>query len=95
MPEEVRHLIVILGIKIICRNAGIERLDLGPKGAVLTFRSNLFAKPDALLAHVDRNPRTLKVRPDMKLVFTHEWKDVADKLTVVKKLASDIEALIK
>ena len=94
MPEEVRHLIAVLGIKILCRDANIDRLDAGPKGAVLTFRNNLFAKPDALLAYVDKHPRTLKVRPDQKLVFTHEWKDVADKIATVKKLVGEISGLI-
>ncbi len=90
MPEEVRHLIAVLGIKILCRQAGIERIDAGPKGAVLSFRNNLFAKPDALLAYVDNNPRTLKVRPDQKLVFSYEWKDAADKIAVIKKVLGEI-----
>jgi transcription-repair coupling factor (superfamily II helicase) len=94
MPEEVRHLIAVLGIKLLCKRAGIERIDLGPKGAVITFRGNAFANPDALLAHIDRHARTLKARPDNKIVFTHEWKDVADKLAVVKRLATDIAGLL-
>ena len=93
MPEEVRHLISILSLKILCRTANIERLDCGPKGAVISFRNNLFAKPEALLAHVDRHPRTLKVRPDQKLVFTHEWKGDADKITAVKKVVETIGSL--
>jgi len=90
MPEEVTHLIATLSIKLLCLRAEIERIDVGPKGAVITFRNNLFANPEALLAYVDRNIRTLKVRPDQKLVFAHEWKSVDDKITVIKKLVSDI-----
>ena len=93
MPEEVRHLIAVLGIKILCRKVNIDRLDVGPKGAVISFRENIFAKPDALLAYVDRSPRTLKVRPDQKLVFTYEWKDVPDKIAAIKKLISTIGQL--
>jgi len=93
-PEEVQHLIAVLGIKLLCKRAGIERIDAGPKGAVLTFRNNAFAEPEKLLAHIDRNPRTLKARPDNKLVFSHEWKDVADKIGVIKKLAAEIIQLV-
>jgi transcription-repair coupling factor (superfamily II helicase) len=93
MPEEVRHLIAILGIKLLCRKAGIDRIDVGPKGAVLSFRNNIFARPEALLAFVERNIRRLKVRPDQKLVFSHDWKDMADRIEVTKKLVRDIIAL--
>ena len=92
-PEEVAHLIAVLSIKQMCRSAGIDRLDLGPKGAVIGFRNNLFAKPEALLSHIAKNPRYLKLRPDQRLVFTHEWKDVADKIATVKKLVQSIIAL--
>jgi transcription-repair coupling factor (superfamily II helicase) len=93
MPQEVRHLISVLGIKLLCKLAGIERIDVGPKGAVLSFRENRFAKPEALLHHIDRNPTRLKIRPDQKLVFSYEWKDTADKITVVRKLAAEIAQL--
>jgi transcription-repair coupling factor (superfamily II helicase) len=93
MPEEVRHLIATLSIKLLCIHAEIERIDVGPKGAVISFRNNLFAQPEALLAYVERNIRTLKVRADQKLVFSHEWKSVEDKITVIKKLVGDIGRL--
>ncbi|MDE3059711.1 MAG: transcription-repair coupling factor [Pseudomonadota bacterium] len=93
MPEETRHLIAVLSIKLLCRRAGIERMDIGPKGAVISFHNNVFAKPEALLTYVSRHARTLKARPDQKLVFTHEWKDAEDKVAVIKKLAGEIAEL--
>ncbi|MDX1975121.1 MAG: transcription-repair coupling factor [Rickettsiales bacterium] len=93
MPEEVRHLIATLTLKIICKKAGIERIDVGPKGAVLSFKDNQFTKPEALLAYVAKNVRELKVRPDQKLVLTREFTQDDDKLIRLKKLISDIAAL--
>jgi len=75
IPEETNHLIEVLGLKILCKRAGVERIDVGPKGAVISFYKNQFANPEALLKHIERNPRTLKVRPDQKLVFSYEWKN--------------------
>lgn len=95
MPEEVSHLISTLGIKLLCRKANIERIDAGPKGAVLSFRENRFEKPDALLDFLARNVRTLKARPDQKLVFSHEWKGVEDKIASTKKLVGDIAGLLE
>jgi transcription-repair coupling factor (superfamily II helicase) len=94
MPEETRHFIDVLGVKLLCKKAGIERIDTGPKGAVISFRNNSFANPDALLSHVNKHTRTLKARPDNKLVFTHEWKDAKDKIAAVKKLAAEIAGLL-
>lgn len=93
-PDEVKHLIAVLGIKILCRKAGIERVDAGPKGAVISFRNNTFSNPEALLTYIDKNARYLKARPDNKIVYTREWKDDADKLAAVKRLAAEIAALV-
>ncbi len=93
MPEEAQTLIATLGIKILCKQAGIDRIDAGPKGAVFSFRNNIFANPDALLAYVAENARTLKVRPDQKIVFTQEWKDDEGKIAAIKKLTGEIAGL--
>ena len=95
MPEEVQHLIDTLSIKLLCKSAGIERIDVGPKGAVIAFHNNVFSQPEALLKFVDRNPRTLKARGDQKLVFTYEWKITGEKIGVIKKLVADIANLKK
>jgi transcription-repair coupling factor (superfamily II helicase) len=95
MPEEVSHLISVLGIKLPCRKAGIERIDTGPKGAVLSFRDNRFAKPEALLNYVERNVRYLKARPDNKIVYSAEWKTDTDKIAAIRKLSADIAGLLQ
>jgi transcription-repair coupling factor (superfamily II helicase) len=93
MPEETQHLIAVLGLKLLAKQAGIERIDTGPKGAVLSFRENKFANPEALLTYIGKNARNLKARPDQKLVFTHEWKDSENKIAAMKKLVGEIAGL--
>jgi transcription-repair coupling factor (superfamily II helicase) len=93
MPEEVSHLITTLNLKLLCKKAGIERVDTGDKGAVISFHNNAVANPEALLRHIARNPRTLKLRPDQKLVFTHEWKNPQEKIVLVKKLLGEFSGL--
>ena len=48
MPEEVGHLLQVVGIKALCRRANVERIEVGPKGAVLAFRDNIFSNPEGL-----------------------------------------------
>ena len=53
LPEEVEHLLKIVFVKALCRRANVEKVDAGPKGAVIAFRGNAFADPagaDPLIA---------------------------------------------
>ena len=69
----MQHLLRIVAIKALCRRANVEKVDTGPKGAVLTFRDNLFANPTGLLQYIQEEGDDAKVRPDMKVVFFNEW----------------------
>jgi transcription-repair coupling factor (superfamily II helicase) len=71
----------------------MERIDVGPKGAVISFHQNHFAAPDALIAFVSRRISTLKIRPDQKLFYSHEWAGAADIIASLKKLTGEIAAL--
>lgn len=93
MPEEVENLLEIVAIKVLCRKAGVEKVDAGPKGAVLTFRNNLFANPAGLVQFIGKQLGTVKLRPDHKLVFGRAWDDAAARLKGVQKLVSDLAAL--
>jgi transcription-repair coupling factor (superfamily II helicase) len=74
LPEEVQHLLRIVAIKALCRRANVEKVDTGPKGAVLAFRDNTFANPAGLLQYIQEEGPDAKVRPDMKVVFFNEWE---------------------
>ena len=52
LPGEVEHLLQIVAIKALCRRANVEKLEAGPKGVVLSFRDNIFANPDGLIAYI-------------------------------------------
>jgi transcription-repair coupling factor (superfamily II helicase) len=74
LPDEVRYLFKVAAIKAYCRRANIEKLDAGPKGAVITFRDNSFAYPDKLVFFIKQHGQAAKVRPDMKVVFFQNWE---------------------
>jgi len=73
LPEEVDYLLQVVAIKSLCRRANVERIEVGPKGAVLAFRDNVFSNPDGLIAYIAKHPEGARVRPDMKVVFFDEW----------------------
>ena len=74
LPQEVEYLLQVVAIKSLCRRANVEQIDVGPKGAVLAFRDNIFANPDGLIAFIGKHPEGARVRPDMKVVFFDEWE---------------------
>src|ERR1700687_3254652 len=73
VPEEVRQLLKVVAIKALCRRANVEKIDAGAKGAVIAFRDNSFANPDALIRFIGEQDHA-RVRPDMKVVFFDEWQ---------------------
>jgi transcription-repair coupling factor (superfamily II helicase) len=92
LPAEVENLLEIIAIKRYCREAGIEKLEAGPKGAVISLRDNRFANPAGLVELIQRNAGTLKLRPDQRILYQRNWDDANARLTGVAKL---VRALAK
>jgi transcription-repair coupling factor (superfamily II helicase) len=92
LPAEVDNLLQIIAIKRACREAGVERVEAGPKGAVITLRANRFANPAGLVDLIQRNAAALKLRTDQKLVYLRNWDDEKQRLTGVGRL---LQALVK
>jgi transcription-repair coupling factor (superfamily II helicase) len=93
LPKEVENLLDVIAVKQWCKQAAIERLDAGPKGAVLAFRNNSFARPDRLVAYISQQGGLIKLRPDHRLVYTRVWDDPGVRVSGVKRLASDLATM--
>ncbi|HYI68321.1 MAG TPA: TRCF domain-containing protein, partial [Skermanella sp.] len=94
LPDEVENLLDVMTIKQLCRTAGVERVDAGPKGAVLSFHNNSFARPDQLIMFIGKQVGTMKLRPDHKLVYTRTWDDTATRVKGVNRLMQDLAKLV-
>lgn len=81
LPEEVQHLLKIVFIKALCRQANVEKLDAGPKGAVLHFRNQEFAEPAALVRFIGEQGTLAKIRPDQSVVFIRDWPTAEKRLS--------------
>src|SRR5262249_8708676 len=93
LPEEVEHLLQIVAIKLLCRRANVEKIETGPKGAVVSFRDNTFADPDRLVAFIRDQGPAARVRPDMKVVFFDDWKDPEARLRGTSTILRNLGAL--
>ncbi|WP_339347409.1 transcription-repair coupling factor [uncultured Sphingomonas sp.] len=75
LPEATDNLVKIMEIKLNARTACVVKLDVGPKGALVTFHDDTPPNVPALLAYVDKLGGIAKLRPDSKLALTRAWND--------------------
>jgi transcription-repair coupling factor (superfamily II helicase) len=94
LPDEVNMLLRIVRIKGMCRAAGIAKLDGGPKGVVLQFRNNKFANPEKLVALLQDQRGTAKVK-DNKIVVRRDWINDDKKIKGAYIIARDLAVLAK
>jgi transcription-repair coupling factor (superfamily II helicase) len=85
LPAEVENLLQVLAIKALCRAAGVEKLDAGPKGIVVSFHRNQFRNPGGLVSWVGAQKGLVKLRPDHKLALLREM-DLPQRVRVAKDL---------
>jgi transcription-repair coupling factor (superfamily II helicase) len=90
LPDEAKQLLRIVGIKANCKTAHIERIDVGPKGAVLTLRDNRFPNPVGLVGLIQKNHAFWKIRPDQKIVVKGDWDTPEDRLKVAERITADL-----
>jgi transcription-repair coupling factor (superfamily II helicase) len=98
-PEEVDQLLKLVAIKAMCRRANVEKVDAGPRGAVVSFRDSKFPNPGGLVAYLGKPHVIAKVRPDLRIVFSEDWPDANARLkgtgAILKELAKIAEQTAK
>lgn len=90
LPQEAEHFLLILKLKLLCVEAGLDRLDAGPKGVVLSFYQNQMANPQGLLAFINKRPRHAKLRADHKLVLSFEMAEEEKRLKFVQEMLQEL-----
>jgi transcription-repair coupling factor (superfamily II helicase) len=73
LPSETQNLLQIVETKINCKKAMIAKLDVGAKGAVVTFAPSGFPDLPGLLTYVAKLKGAAKLRPDSKLIVSRDW----------------------
>ncbi len=90
LPSEVDNLLQIMTIKRLCREAGVERLDAGPKGATVAFHNNSFANPAGLIAFIQQQVGQVKLRPDHTLVYRRAWDSEEARVRGVRLMLDEL-----
>jgi transcription-repair coupling factor (superfamily II helicase) len=93
LPAEAGQLLKVVAIKGLCREANVAKIDVGPKGAVVTFRDDHFKNPAGLVQFVQKNQIAWKLRPDNKVVVKGEWETPEQRLTAAEKVLTELARL--
>ena len=93
LPPEAGQLLKVVAIKGLCREANVAKIDVGPKGAVVTFRNEDFPNPMGLMSFVTKNQVAWKVRPDNKVVVRGEWESPEQRLNAAERVLSELAKL--
>jgi len=99
LPQEVEYLLKIVFIKGLCFTANVEKLDAGPKGAVIAFRNNDFPAASTLVGWLGEQGSDAKIRPDQSIFLSRDWENAENRLrgsaVILQKLAGFVKDLEK
>jgi transcription-repair coupling factor (superfamily II helicase) len=87
LPHETANLMKIVEVKLNCRQASVAKLDIGAKGAVVTFANNGFPDLGGLLGYIDRLKGSAKLRPDSKMTVSRDWPNPEARLNGALQLS--------
>ena len=93
LPPEAGQLLKVVAIKGLCREANVAKIDVGPKGAVVTFRNDDFKNPAALVGFVAKNQVAWRLRPDHKIVVRGEWETPEQRLAAAERVLAELAKL--
>jgi transcription-repair coupling factor (superfamily II helicase) len=90
LPAPTQNLLKLIEIKQNCIAANISKIDLGQKGALVSFHEDRFPNPAGLIAYVQRLEGTARLRPDSKMVITRAWADPVARLNGALQLSKGL-----
>jgi transcription-repair coupling factor (superfamily II helicase) len=94
LPPETANLLKVIEIKMNARTAMVAKLDVGAKGALVSFYNDSFPDLPGLLAYVERLQGTARLRPDSKLVISRAWPDAEARLNGALQLSKGLAKIV-
>jgi transcription-repair coupling factor (superfamily II helicase) len=95
LPAETDQLLKVVAIKGLCREANVGKIDVGPKGAVISFRNDQFVNPAGLVTFIQKNQIAWRLRPDQKVVVKGEWETPVQRLAAAERLLTELAKLAR
>ena len=94
LPEPTENLLTVMKIKLNARKAHIAKIDVGPRGALVSFWNDSFPDIAGLLAYVERLGGVAKLRPDSRLSISRSWGDPRSRLNGILQLSRGLAKIL-
>ncbi|MCJ2177369.1 transcription-repair coupling factor [Novosphingobium album (ex Hu et al. 2023)] len=95
LPAATANLIQLIQIKRQAIEAHIAKIDVGPRGTLVSFHNDSFPNPMGLIAYAERLQGTVKLRPDNKLVLARAWGDPKSRLNGLFQLTKGLASVAR
>ena len=95
LPAPTQNLLKLIEVKRQAIEARIAKIDVGPKGVLVSFHNDDFPDPMGLVAYVERLKGTAKLRPDNKLVISRAWGDPQGRLNGLVQLTKGLSTIAR
>jgi transcription-repair coupling factor (superfamily II helicase) len=93
MPPEAEFLLKTISLKLLCRQACVEKIDAGEKAVVFSFHENKFPKPERLIGWIQKNAPLVKARPDQRVIVQRTWPEERQRLAGVTNIVGALAKL--
>ncbi|CAH0496653.1 transcription-repair coupling factor [Novosphingobium sp. CECT 9465] len=95
LPQPTQNLLRLIEIKRQAIEANIAKIDVGAKGALVSFHKDTFPDPMGLIGYVERLNGIAKLRPDNKLVITRAWGTPEGRLNGLVQMTKGLSAIAR
>ncbi|HEX5354081.1 MAG TPA: transcription-repair coupling factor [Rhodanobacteraceae bacterium] len=95
LPQPVKNLFAIAGLKLRAAALGIRKLDLGAAGGRVTFSEKPEVDPATIIRLIQRQPRIYKLDGQDKLRIVLELPEPVDRLRITGELLETLSARSK
>ena len=92
IPAEVKNLFAIVELKLLCKRANIEKVDVGEYGVLISFYKNQFANPLGLISLLNKSD-AIKLRPDQKIIICHKITDSREIIPLARRVLSEFDRI--
>ncbi|GGA20357.1 transcription-repair coupling factor [Dyella nitratireducens] len=92
LPDVVKNLFAVAGLKLMATPLGIRKLDLGASGGRITFRDKPDIDPMAIIRLVQNYPRVYKLDGQDKLKINLELPGVSERVRAAQDLLGRLGA---
>jgi transcription-repair coupling factor (superfamily II helicase) len=95
LPPETANLMKVVEAKNAARRAGIQRLEAGPRGLLVSFASTGFPAPQRLVQWLTAQKGAAKLRPDQKIFLARELPTPGHRLAGALAMARALAKLVE